>query len=134
MFAGVGGSFPYSPSGTVERMKTCSLHPSEELHALKRKNVYLFSAMHLPDFQVWARQCFPHVPHICWESGKLVAIFRKLSPLLSRWQGAAALTSERKVCHPVLLAALALCLWTHWVCLLLLERNPVRAHVVRSTF
>ncbi|GAB0178346.1 hypothetical protein GRJ2_000299900 [Grus japonensis] len=38
-------------------MKTCSLHPSEELHALKRKNVYLFSAMHLPDFQVAGSCC-----------------------------------------------------------------------------
>lgn len=65
-------------------MRTHSLRPSEGPHALKRENVYLFSAMHLPDFQIWAHQCSPYVPHIGWESQKLIAIFRKSSPPLSR--------------------------------------------------
>lgn len=80
----MGGSFPFPPSGAVERMRTHSLCPSEEPHALKRENMYLFSAMHLPDFQIWAHQCSPYVPHIGWESQKLIAIFRKSSPPLSR--------------------------------------------------
>lgn len=92
----MGGNFHFAPSGTVERMRTHFLCPSENPHALKRENVYLFSAMHLPDFQVWARQSSPHVPHICWESEKLIAIFGKWSPLLSRWQRAAALTSRQE--------------------------------------
>lgn len=41
-------------------------------------------------------ECSPHVPHIGWESGELTAIFRKRSPLLSRWQRAAAPTSRQE--------------------------------------